>query len=265
MHDGVVTTEEHGAAQLVDRALGRDGWERAGPDLRRSADAQVAAGVDSVGLGMMLRAGRGLARVVPWAFPAADIPPLEEAERCLAWVVPEPERAEVLGDEWQRGRLLEGLARRCGIDLGRELLETAGPWWFTVAFALLHQPDVTGSLSWLPAGHRRMLQEFQVGVGEGAVGLTWWAPPAEVAEACWRVLEGHWMEAAWETPRLGIWRHGVAVRGPAAYGGTVTRRVAKGSIRAWVPVRPDDLGRLSRTGWTVREVRGLSSRGRGLG
>jgi hypothetical protein len=200
--------------------------------------------------------------------------------------IPAPAEAEVvLGDVWERARLLDGLARRLGIQLAEELLRAAPAWWFTdrlgpvdsqlqgagllelrrggrdragraAARQVVRQARGSEHLIWFRQQHGR----------EGEVRVEWPAPPMAVAEAVWAARRGVWTEMAWTRPVVRIWVRDLplgARRVPLEI--TLVRRFTPGRVRAVRWIEPEDRGLVEASTWTARPVARLAPIEMGLG
>jgi hypothetical protein len=250
--------------EIVDQALTVPPGPGLAAQLARLASRSLADGLDRTRLTELMDADGVNGAWVAW-IPAGSGEGMACLEQCLHQAIPEPaQAAAVFGDPFERSRLLDGLARRCGIRLAEDLLAAAPPWWFTawLGTAMGSGPRSAGLsrlLRDLPSRSdqrtlRRMPGELRGQTGN--FGVSWPARPAEVVEAVWAARRGDWIEMAWVHPRIDVFL-GDSPMGPAAarVEGTLVRRCTGLGLRPMRPVEVEEVALADRSPWSVRSVR----------
>jgi hypothetical protein len=266
------------ALGIVDRALGAEIDREVATDLGRLAALVLGDGLDRMTLIALLCGNDAIGLGAPW-LRATSVSRLDLLLRCVRRAVPDADEAGiVLGAPRERSRLLDGLARRSGVQLAEDLLDRAPPWWFTETLAEASHHDRPG------VGIRAVIRELGDRADRGAVrrlvrsglrevdGTTelrveWQTPPAIMVRAAWSVARGSWLEVAWQHPRVGLWVGDEPLGGCPAVTlqATLARRLSAALL---VPIRPVDapeLGLGAGSPCSVRPVPRLTAPSLGVG
>jgi hypothetical protein len=247
-------------AALVDRLLASPMSDEAARRVSALGRRLITAGVDYSG-------AQDLINGSPWAAMGAwgDLPLGEQldAAQCILLLDLGPDRstqyAAIWGSLWERGRLLDGLARRCGVQVAAEALARAGRW------RMLYRLDARfprravrpQHLGPVPGVHGRAdVARLRQLIGTTAVfqpgyQVRWCADLAEMVQAEERVRRGAWVEISWPHPTIALTSTGVILR-EVTLDGPVTLRLQVNRLAA-VEVA-DRTERRAARGYRVRVV-----------
>jgi hypothetical protein len=211
----------------------------------------------------------------PWAAISTwgDLPLGEqpEAGACVGLIG----RPELTGDElaalsgaiWERGRLLDGLARRCGINVAEARLGGAG-WWQMVyrvgsTIRRIDGPRLSALLGVRDRADRARLRDLAGSPSATKPGfeVNWCAELSQMVDAQRVARDGGWVEMSWQRPVISMSSVGIPLR-EKQLKGPITFRLEPDRVAA---VRPADPGQVRTSpAWRARVLPVLHTGWRGV-